>query len=255
MYFSSHEIMISSWFRSIIPLSFLKTIEVSFFIRTSIFQTEDPCPLCKFFENSCKHSESMFYIQRTCTWHFTCRIQGCILFSNLHCVTLIHSCSVCRTWQIRNKNLPWSSSQKRKLAIRSCRLKSHQVKCFFYSLTLHLANNSLSSLKQHYWILFFNDPKFSRAFLHKLFLFPRDVELHAFLPESLILSSIHHLHVSMVSVLVRATMKKSKEFRVLQRLRRKLIKYKGCSELSRIKLLGWLPIIVFWMLLARLNCK
>lgn len=162
---------------------------------------------------------------------------------------------VCRTWQIRNKNLPWSSSQKRKLAIRSCRLKSHQVKCFIYSLTLHLANSSLPSLKQHYWILFFNDLNFSRAPLHKLFLFPRDVALHSFLPDSLVLSSTHHLQVSMVSVLVHATMKKSKEFVILQRLRPKRIKYKRCSELSRIKLPGWLPIITFWTLLVKLNCN
>jgi len=44
MYFSSHKIMISSWFYSIVPLSFLKTIAVSFFITTFIFQTKDACP-------------------------------------------------------------------------------------------------------------------------------------------------------------------------------------------------------------------
>lgn len=131
MYFSSHEIMISCCFHSIIPLSFLKTIEVSFFIRTSIFQTENPRPLYKYLEKSCKHSESVFYIQSTCRWHFTHLIQGYILLSNLHCIVLIWSCSICSTWQIRYKNLPQSSSQKRKLAIRSCRLKSHEVKLFF----------------------------------------------------------------------------------------------------------------------------
>lgn len=147
MYFSSHQIMISCWFNSIIPLSFLEIIEVSFFIRTSIFQTEDPCPLRKYLEKSCKHSESVFYIQPTCRWRFTCWIQGYILLSNLHCIALAHSCSVCSTWQIRNKNLPQSSFQKRKLAIRSCRLKNHEVKHFFSTASLY-PWQAMSSLKQ-----------------------------------------------------------------------------------------------------------
>lgn len=86
-------------------------------------------------------------------------------------------------------------------------------------------------------------------------LFPRDVAVHAFLPESLILSSAHHLQVFMVSALVHAAVKKSKGFIVLQRLRPKLIKYKRCSELSRIKPLGRLTIIIFWMILVKLSCK